>query len=143
MTTQRLVLLSGLLLGTMGACTHDLDGTTDYELSGGFGGAHSSVHIDPSGAMTRIKPDGTKVSSQLTQEEFDALQLEIVQADFPMLEPTYGCGGCADDFVHTISVHVGGGFYSVTADDSATYPERLRPVIETLSTMSRAELDGN
>lgn len=143
MATQRLVIFSGLLLGALGACTHDLDGTTDYEISGGFGGVHASIHVDPSGAMTRVKPDGTKVTSQLTREEFGALQLKIAQADFPTLEPTYGCGGCADDFVHAISVHVGGGFFSVTADDSASYPERLRPVIDTLSMMSQAELGGN
>lgn len=139
--TLRLLLFSGVALGAIGSCADSLDGTIDYSLTGGIGGVQMTVHIDPDGEMMRRKLDGSMETTQLEPTIVSDLTRKIDQAGFPTLEPAYMC--CPDDFVHTISVHVDGAEYKVIAGDSASYPDRLRPLIDTLSMMSRAELDGN
>jgi hypothetical protein len=37
--------------------------------------------------------------------------------------------------LHTITVHVDGAEYTVKADDTADYPDRLKPLIDTLEGM--------
>jgi hypothetical protein len=152
MTTSRIILLSGIALGGLGSCAGTPDGFVDYQLTGGLAGVHASVHIDRDGEVTRTKLDGNKETSRLDPTALSDLERKVEMAEFPTLEPIYGCGGCVDDFVHTISVdlddrsrdrlHRGLGSYTVKTDGSAPYPERLRPLIETLSTMSQEPLDA-
>jgi hypothetical protein len=137
MTTIRLLLFSGLALVTITGCTDNFDGPIDYQLGGGFSGMHTSVHIEPDGKVTRTQRDGSVDTTQLDAVALGDLQGKVDQAQFPTLEPMYGCGGCADDIVHTISVRVDGSSYTVQADGSADYPDRLRPLIDALSTMAR------
>jgi len=131
-TIQLFLVFCGFAFFAFAGCASGVDGTIDYQLSGGFSGIHTSVHIDPDGAMTRTMQDGSKRTGQLDAATLDDLDHKIDQAGFSTLDREYGCLGCADDLVHVISVHVDGSQYTVKADDSANYPDRLRPLIETL-----------
>ena len=137
MTTIRLLLFSILALAAITGCTHNSDGPIDYQLGGGFSGVRTTVHIEPDGKVTRTKQNGSVDTTQLDAAALGDLQGKVGEAQFPTLEPMYGCGGCADDVVHTISVRVDGSSYTVQADGSADYPDRLRPLIDALSTMAK------
>jgi hypothetical protein len=153
MMTSRIILLSSVALGGLGSCAGTPDGIIDYELTGGFAGVHLSVHIDRDGEMMRTKFDRTTETRRLDPAVLSDLLDKVEIAEFPTLEAVYGCGGCADDFVHTISVQLDGrsrervrhhgASYTVTTDGSANYPERLRPLIDTLSTMVQEALDAS
>ncbi|HEY0985819.1 MAG TPA: hypothetical protein VGD80_02165 [Kofleriaceae bacterium] len=138
MMSLRILVVSGLTLGAVGACTNGgdgPDGTIDYSRAGGFGGARLSLHVDPDGKATRVKTDGTTVTIQYADVTLAELKRGVDDARFPTLEAAYSCD-CADDFLHTISVRVGGSDYTVMADDTAAYPDRLRPLIGTLKDLT-------
>ena len=138
MMSLRILAISGLTLGAVGACTNGgggPDGTIDYTRAGGFGGARLSLHVEPDGKATRVKTDGTTVITQYADVTLAELKSEIDDARFPTLEAAYSCD-CDDDFLHTISVRVGGSDYTVMADDTAPYPDRLRPLIDTLEDLT-------
>jgi hypothetical protein len=128
------------LLGAIAGCTDDPednpDGSIDYALDGGLAGPVATIHIAPSGKTTRTTPDGAKETATLAAAVVDDLERKVTEADFPTLDPMYGCNGCTDDSVHKISVQLGGISYAVTADDHASYPERLRPVIDVLCSIT-------
>jgi hypothetical protein len=121
--------------------TPHFDGALDYERTGGFISERASVHIEPDGQMRRVKADGSTTTSTLSEATMTDLQAKVDQALFPMLATEYRCS-CNDDFLHTITVEIGDTPYTVVADELADYPARLRPLIETLSSMSRAGLTG-
>jgi hypothetical protein len=134
-TMMRPFLVScGLALLVSGGCANNDDRTIDYELTGGFAGVHASVHVDPDGELTRIKQDGSTVTGQLDAAALADLQGKVDQAQFASLEPMYDCN-CADDLLHTITVHVDGARYTVAVDGTAAYPDRLKPLIDTLEAM--------
>jgi hypothetical protein len=138
MMSLRILVVSGLTLGAVGACTNDgggADGTIDYTRAGGFSGARLSLHVDPDGTATRVKTDGTTVTIQYADVTLAELKRGVDDAKFPTLEAAYSCD-CADDYLHTISVRVGGSDYTVMADDTAAYPDRLRPLIDTLKDLT-------
>lgn len=135
MMSLRLLAFSGLTLGAVGACTDDGNGAIDYQRTGGFAGERRSLHVEPGGKATRIKTNGSTVITQLDPAMLAELQRKVDDARFPTLEAAYSCN-CADDFLHTISAHVDGTEYTVMVDDSAVYPDRLRPLIDTLAGMT-------
>jgi|SRR6185503_7084143 hypothetical protein len=130
---------SCVVLGVVG-CADGTVGTIDYELSGGFDGQLTTVHIDPTGEMTRTVERGTTETDVLDPTELADLHRKVNDAWSPLLDAQYRCR-CADDFIHTISVHIDDGEYTVVASDIAKYPGRLRPLINTLWEMSRAPID--
>ena len=128
------LLFCGLASVAFAGCTSNDNGTIDYQLSGGLAGVHASLHITPDGKLTRTKLDGSTETSQLDATALADLQNKVDEAQFATLETSYGCG-CSDDFHHTITVHVDGMQYTVKTDSSATYPDRLKPLIDALKTM--------
>ena len=132
--TRRFLVSCGLALLVSGGCADNDDRTIDYELTGGFAGVHASVHIDPDGKLTRIKQNGRTETGQLDAAALADLQGKVDQAQFASLEPMYDCN-CADDVLHTITVKVDGARYTVAADGTAAYPDRLKPLIDTLEAM--------
>jgi len=135
MMSLRLLVFSGLTLGALGGCTDDDAGAVDYQRSGGFVGNRLSLHVDPGGKATRMAPDGKTVIDQLDATTMADLQSKIDGAQFPTLDPVYSCN-CADDFLHEITVHVGGAEYTVKVDDTATFPARLQPLIDDLELLA-------
>jgi hypothetical protein len=131
---RRFLVSGGLALLASGGCADSGDGTIDYQLTGGFAGVHASAHIDPDGKLTRVKQDGSTVTEQLDAAALADLHTKVDQAQFATLEPTYDCN-CADDVLHTITVDVDGTQYTVAADGTADYPDRLKPLIDTLEGM--------
>jgi hypothetical protein len=138
MTTIRQVLSScGLVLvSVVGCASHpgEANETIDYQWTGQIGAA--SAHIDTDGTFTRTKRDGSTDTGQLSAAVLDDLQSEVDQAQFPTLEARYGCGGCLDQPVHAITVHVNGATYTVRADDGSDYPARLQPLIDRLQALA-------
>jgi hypothetical protein len=122
-------------LGAVVGCADGDAGAIDYQRSGGFVGLQLGLHVEPDGKMTRRKTDGSTVTTQLEPAKLADLQNKVKGAGFPTLETAYSCQ-CADDFLHTISVQIDGTPYTVMVDDTATYPDRLRPLIDTLETMT-------
>jgi hypothetical protein len=135
MMSLRILVVSGLTLGAVGACTNGGDGPIDYERTGGLAGGRLSLHVEPDGKATRVKTNGSVVNLQLDPDTLAELKGKVDAAGFPTLAPAYSCD-CADDYLHTITVHVDGSDYTVMADGSATYPDRLRPLIDTLVDMT-------
>lgn len=138
----RRFLLIGLALGAIGACADNGVGTIDYQLSGGLLGERATVHIDSSGEMTRVKRDGTTDTATLDAAALAELHRQVDDAMFPTLAAEYMCN-CADDLLHTIAVHVDGGAYTVMVSSLAEYPDRLTPLIDTLSSMSQGPIPPN
>jgi hypothetical protein len=122
------------MLGAV-ACGGGSDGAIDYSRSGGFVGLQLGVRVEPDGKATRHNPDGSTEIEQLDPTTMAELRRKIDDARFPTLDPEYSCN-CADDFLHTITVQVDGTDYTVMVDDSATYPDRLRPLIDTLEVLA-------
>jgi hypothetical protein len=135
MLSLRLFVLSGLTFGALGGCTDDGVGIIDYERTGGFAGVRLSLHVESDGEATRRRFDGVTETFQLDPAKLADLDRQVREAKFSTLEAMYSCD-CADDFLHTISVHVDGAAYTVMADDTAEYPDRLRPLVETLVSMT-------
>lgn len=131
---RRFMLSCGLVVLASGGCADSKDGAIDYQLTGGFIGVHASVHIEPDGRLSGTKQDGKPVTGQLSATELADLQAKVDQAQFTTLAPMYDCS-CADDLLHTITVDVDGTEYTVKADGTADYPERLKPLIVTLEGM--------
>jgi hypothetical protein len=131
----RLFLFTSVMLGAVAACSESVDGAIDYQRSGGFVGLQLGLHVEPDGKATRFMSDGSTVSTQLDPDTLTDLQAKVKGARFPTLEAAYSCS-CADDFLHTISVQVDGIDYMVMVDDTATYPDRLKPLIDTLEVMT-------
>jgi hypothetical protein len=135
MMSLRLCVFTSVLLGAVAACSDGSNGAIDYQRTGGFVGLQLSLRVEPDGKMTRHKSDGSTVTGQLDAATLAGLQRKVDDARFPTLEAAYSCS-CADDFLHTISVQVDGTEYTVMVDDTATYPDRLRPLIDALETMT-------
>jgi hypothetical protein len=129
------------MVGAIG-CADGTVGTIDYQLSGGFTGMRTSVHIEPGGEMTRTKPNGSTDTKVLDPTQLAELHRKVDDAGFPTLEASYSCD-CADDLVHTISVHIDGGTYMVIASSLAEYPDRLQPLLDALSSMTQAPVAPN
>jgi hypothetical protein len=136
-TRERFLLFCSVALLAFVGCANSLDGSIDYELGGGFSGIRTDLHVEPDGAFTVSRHNDGTETGQLDAAALDDLQRKVDEAQFPTLEAEYGCGGCTDDLVHTISVHVEGSKYLTRADDGASYPERLRPLIETLKGLAQ------
>ena len=131
---RRLLVSCGLVVLAGGGCADGKDGAIDYQLTGGFVGLHASVHIDPDGKLSGTKQDGRAVTGQLDTAALADVQGKVDQAQFSTLQPMYNCN-CADDLLHTITVDVDGTQYTVKADGTADYPDRLKPLIDTLEDM--------
>jgi hypothetical protein len=132
---RRLLMTAALVVLAAGGCTDSKDGAIDYQLTGGFVGIHASVHIDPDGKLSGTKQNGSAVTGQLDTAELADLRSKVDQAQFSTLQPMYDCS-CADDLLHTITVDVGGTEYTVKADGTADYPDRLKPLIDALEEMT-------
>jgi len=131
---RRFLLSCGLVVVASGGCADSKNGAIDYQLTGGFVGLHASVHIDPDGKLSGTKQDGSAVTGQLDAAERADIQAKVDQAQFATLAPMYDCN-CADDLLHTITVDVDGTEYTVKADGTSDYPDRLKPLIDTLEDM--------
>jgi hypothetical protein len=130
--TRLSVLASSFFFCAVGACSDgsgNVDGIIDYDVTGGISGTTAEVHVEGDGTVTVRRYDNTTDTNVLAPSLFDDLKQQVEAAQFPTLEPKYGCGGCADDVVHTISVDIDGRTYTVQADDSADHPERLKTLI--------------
>jgi hypothetical protein len=131
---KREIVALAFLVGVAGGCADDIgsvDGFVEYEVYGGLGGWSGEARIAPDGTMTRRMLDGTTDTTVLPPAALDNLRHNIDVARFPTLDSQYGCGGCADDFVHTITVEIRRRRYTVKADGHDS-PERLRPVVDQL-----------
>lgn len=118
----------------------DLPGPVDYQYT--VRTEFTDVHIDPDGTMTRTHIVGPTETLVLDPSTVADLRRAILDAQFPTLAPRYGCGGCADDAVHTITVELGGRSYTVEAEEhDANVPVHLRPAIETLYAISQTPVD--
>lgn len=133
MTIRQFLPLCGFVLVSAAACASNSDtgnAIIDYQLSSWSGVL--SAHISDDGAFTRTKLDGSTVTGSLGPAAVDDLQSKVNEAQFPTLEDKYGCGGCADQPVHRITVHLDDNEYTVRADDGSGYPARLQPLIDEL-----------
>lgn len=139
----RMLLASGLLAGVIGGCASRtdtaLDAPVDYQLVAFDATKSTALHIEPDGTVTRTRIQQPTETATLDPATLDDVARKIEQAGFPTLEPMYGCGGCVDDPVYTITVQVDGASYTVQADRD--FPDRLRPVIDTLRSISERPLD--
>jgi hypothetical protein len=86
--------------------------------------------------VTRTIAPGPIDTAMLDSAALDDLARKIDDAQFSTLEPMYGCGGCTDDAVYTITVRIDGAPYTVRADSGSDFPDRLRPLIDTLRDIS-------
>ncbi|HSS03059.1 MAG TPA: hypothetical protein VLM79_38620 [Kofleriaceae bacterium] len=132
---RRFLVSCGLVVLASGGCADSKDGAIDYQLTGGFIGLHASVHIDPDGKLSGTKQNGSAVTGQLDAAALAELRGKVDQAQFSTLQPMYDCN-CADDLLHTITVDVDGTEYTVKADGTADYPDRLKPLIDALEEMT-------
>ena len=134
--TLRILIPLGFLLGAAAGCADPADGPIDYEVTGGIGGVGdgTSLHVEPDGTATRTSPHKPPVTEKLDAATFGDLRRKVADARFPDLAPHYGCGGCADQFVHEISVELDGQHYKVAVDidESVSYPDGLRTLLGTL-----------
>ena len=138
---QSFLFCGGLAFLTVAGCADGKNGAIDYQLTGGFVGLHASVHIDPDGKLSGTKEGGSAVTGQLDAAALADVQNKVDQAQFATLEPMYECS-CADDLLHTITVDVDGTEYTVKADGTADYPDRLKPLINTLQRMVEPPLNA-
>jgi hypothetical protein len=138
------------VVSVIGGCASTdapLDGPVDYELSAFEATLNTALHIETDGTVTRTvthivspteKPSTTETAT-LDRATLDDLARKIDDAQFSTLEPMYGCGGCVDHSVHTITVRIDGAPYMVQADKD--YPDRLQPVIDALRDISERSFD--
>jgi len=143
--TIQMLLASSFLAGVIGGCASRTDATldalVDYQLLGSEATQRTTMHIEPDGTVTRTNAPGPAETATLDPATLDDVARKIDDANFPTLEAMYGCGGCADDAVYTISVKIDRTAYTVQADSTANLPDRLRPVIDTLHDISELSLD--
>jgi hypothetical protein len=64
----------------------------------------------------------------------------IIPADLPRLCSTYSCVGCADDYVHKLTVYLDGDPYTAQVGFSASPPERLVALIQGVQVLTTAPL---
>lgn len=108
-------------------------GPIDYAITGGFsgGGDGTSLHVEQDGTLTRRNHSGPTETGRVDRMTIDALDARIEAAEFPALEARYG-SDAADDFLHRITVQIDGDTHTVEAATEASYPERLKAVVDAL-----------
>lgn len=121
-------------LGAAAGCSGS-DALVDYSVTGGLtgNGNGTSLHVTSTGMATRTSREGGTQTVQLDATTFGDLKRRIADAQFPSLQPTYGCPGCADGYVYEVTVEVDGSTYAAKVDQFAsTVPESLQTLITTL-----------
>lgn len=137
-------LLASVLVAVIGGCasrTEALEAPVDYQLLAYEATQRTTLHLEPDGTVTRTRSNLPTDTVRLAQATLDDIARKIEDAGFSTLEPTYGCGGCTDDAVYTITVGIDGARYTVQADSMSDFPDRLQPVIDTLRDISELPLD--
>jgi len=116
----RALLLANSVVAAVGCANSDGPvGNIDYVITGPVsleGGA--TLHIDPSGAMTRMLPSGAQ-AAMLDPNQLADLHGDLEAARFPDLAPLYACPSTCPDIassVRSVTVQLGGHSYTVAAD---------------------------
>jgi hypothetical protein len=121
-------------LGAATGCSGS-DPLVDYSVTGGFGGNGdgTSLHVTSAGMATRTSRDGGTQTVQLDATTVADLNQKIASAQFPGLQPVYGCPGCADEYVYEVTVEIDGTTYAAKVDQFASpVPESLQTLLTTL-----------
>jgi len=121
-------------LGAATGCSAS-DPLVDYSVTGGFdgNGNGTSLHVTSDGRATRTSRAGGTQTVQLDATTVADLNQKIANAQFPSLQPVYGCPSCADEYVYEVTVEVNGDTYVARVDQSAsTVPENLQTLLTTL-----------
>jgi hypothetical protein len=124
----------GIALGAAAGCASSSDELIDYRVTGGFSGRGdgTSLQLRTDGTGTRTTTAGTQ-PVVLDRAALTALNRQIADAQFPSLQPSYGCHGCVDQLVFELAVQVNGHRYEVRDDQGNTSsPESLRALLSTL-----------
>jgi hypothetical protein len=111
------------------------DTLVDYGVTGGFDGHGNgtSLHVTSDGMATRTSRAGGTQTIQLDATTVADLNQKIANAQFPSLQPVYGCPGCADEYVYEVTVEVNGYTYVARVDQLASMvPESLQTLLTTL-----------
>lgn len=124
-----------------GACPLVRDGATGsetigglaYQVTGGLSGAGNgtSLQIDARGQVTRHTRERGTETGQLDPAAFQDLAAKA-RAAVPTLCATYGCLGCADDFVHRVTVTLDGVPYTAEASELTSPPPGLSDLLHAL-----------
>lgn len=115
----------------------------EYRIGGEFGAIYHhvpSLQVAIDGlAIKRSPSQGTMATLQLDANAFDDLNRKIADAQFPTLQPVYGCPGCADGPAYTIEVHLGDHRYEVSIDGEGGghYPDALQTLLVTLQELAQ------
>jgi hypothetical protein len=121
-------------LGAASGCSGS-DALVDYGITGGLDGKGNgtSLHVTSDGLATRTSRDGGTQTVQLDATTVADLNQKIADAQFPSLQPVYGCPGCADEYVYEVTVEVNGFTYAARVDQFASpVPESLQTLLTTL-----------
>jgi hypothetical protein len=122
-------------LGTTAGCSGS-EPLVDYGTAGGLAGNGNgtSLHVTSDGMATRTSRTGGTQTVQLDATTFADLKQTIAAAQFPGLQPTYGCLSCADAYVYEVTVQVDGNTYATRTDglENAASPESLKTLLLTL-----------
>ena len=121
-------------LGAASGCSGS-DALVDYGVTGGLDGQGNgtSLHVTSDGVATRTSRDGGTQTVQLAATTVADLKQKIASAQFPGLQPVYGCPGCADEYVYEVTVEVNGFTYATRVDQFASpVPDSLQTLLTTL-----------
>lgn len=149
--TNRMLLALGFMTGVVGGCASrmeppssafQLEAPVEYQLFTSSAEHHTTLRIETDGKVIRTRAPNPTETGTLSAAELVDVADKIDAAEFPTLDLKYGCGGCADDSVHMITVEVDGVPFTVQADSQSDFPDRLRLLIDTLRAISEQPLDG-
>ena len=135
MSLRTLVPLCVALGAAAGCSSSSSDPLVDYKVTGGFSadGNGTSLHVTSAGMATRTSRAGGTQTVQLDATTLADLNQKIADAQFPGLQPTYGCPSCADEYVYEVTVQVDGNTYAAKVDQFASpVPEGLQTLLTTL-----------
>jgi hypothetical protein len=109
-------------------------GGFDYKVTGGLvgGGDGTSLQIDAGGFVTRHTRERGTETGQLDPAALQDLMTKARTAAVPTLCASYGCLGCADDFIHRVTVKLDGIPYTVQASELTLLPPGLGELLHAL-----------
>lgn len=119
-------------------CASHTDELLDYRVTGGLAGSGdgTSLQLHTDGTGTRTSRAGGTVTVALDAIALADLRRKIAAAQFPTLQPIYGCDGCADQFVYQVAVQLDAGRHEVSVDFDAAVPDGLQALLATLQQLA-------
>lgn len=104
----------------------------------GFHSEFPKVTVTPDGLVwTELSRPWGPVVVALDAAAFDDLKRKIADAQFPTLQESYGCPGCADGSVYVVEAEIEDQHYEVAIDGRGhQYPDTLQTLFVTLQDLA-------